>query len=141
MVVARLAKMHSETFRRRVNANPTNARLVRHDFQAWIAHYQLGAEAEGDLALALGEALANSVEHAYADSAPGVIEVDATCVDRHLHVTVRDHGLWRSPHDDTDRGRGLMLMRQLVDTVQVDTDGRGTLVAFDYHFRTRSSLT
>ncbi len=141
IVAARLVKTHSDSFRRRFNANATNARLVRHDFQDWVAHYELGTEAQGDLTLAMGEALANSVEHAYAGGATGVVEVEAVLTDGLVHLAVRDHGLWRAPHDDPDRGRGLMLMRRLVDDVRVDTDGRGTVVTLEYRLRSRSSLS
>jgi serine/threonine-protein kinase RsbW len=139
-VAARLVKTHSDTFRRRFNANATTARLVRHDFQEWVAHYDLGVDSAGDLALAFGEALANSVEHAYAGAAPGIIDAEGVCADGLLRLTVRDHGRWRSPHDDRHRGRGLMLMLRLVDNVEVDTDGRGTVVTLEYRLRTRSSL-
>ncbi len=138
-MAARLTRTHSDTFRRRVNADATNARLVRHDFQEWIAHYELGPEIEGDLALALGEALANSVEHAYAGGRAGIVEVEGVSAAGLLRLRVRDHGLWRAPHDDVNRGRGLTLMRRLVDNVQVDTDGRGTVVVLEHHLRTRST--
>ena len=37
-------------------------------------------------------------------------------VDGVLTVTVRDEGTWRPPdRDPGDRGRGLLIMRQLVD--------------------------
>ncbi len=142
VVVARLVKTHSDQFRRRVSANAANARVVRHDFQSWIAHYELGGEAAGDLAIALGEALANGVEHAYAGMPPGILEVEATYADGLLHVSVRDHGAWRAPQEEpTDRGRGLNLMRQLVDDVRVRSDARGTVVELDYHFPSRSNRT
>jgi len=34
-----------------------------------------------------------------------------------------------------------MLMRRLVDNVEVDTDGRGTVVTLEFRLRTRSPLT
>jgi PAS domain S-box-containing protein len=140
VVAARLVKTHSDTFRRRFNANATTARLVRHDLQEWVAHYELGDDAAGDLALAFGEALANSVEHAYNGAAPGIIDAEGVFADDLFRVTVRDHGRWRAPHEDRHRGRGLMLMRRLVDNVEVDTDGRGTVVVLEYRLRSRSSL-
>jgi PAS domain S-box-containing protein len=140
VVAARLVKTHSDTFHRRFHAAGSNARHVRHDFQDWLAYYELGTEAEADLALAIGEALANSVEHAYSSGAPGIVDVDGVLTDGLLRLVVRDHGLWRAPHDDPHRGRGMMLMRRLVDEVRVDTDGRGTAVTLEYRLRTRNPV-
>src|SRR3712207_7218278 len=40
-------------------------------------------------------------------------------VDGVLTVTVRDEGAWRAPdRDPGDRGRGLLIMRQMVDRVR-----------------------
>jgi PAS domain S-box-containing protein len=139
IVVARLMKTRSDRFRKRIKAGATDARLARHDFQDWISNYELGDEAQSDLALAIGEALANAVEHAYFDSEAGVIEVDGVYSDGSLRITVRDHGLWRAPHNDPVRGRGLMLMRRLVDDVRVDTDQSGTSVVLEYRVRARNA--
>ena len=47
-------------------------------------------------------------------------------VDGVLTVTVRDEGAWRPPdRDPGDRGRGLLIMRQLVDTVVLEEEARG----------------
>ena len=79
-----------------------------------------------DIALALGEACANVIQHAYGGG-EGHIEVDLAMVDGDVEVTVRDTGRWRSisPHGG---GRGLDLMRGLMDTVEVDTGPDGTVV-------------
>jgi len=46
-----------------------------------------------------------------------------------LTVTIRDEGTWRPPdRDPGDRGRGLLIMRQLVDTVTLDERDRGTTI-------------
>src|SRR5204862_51936 len=72
------------------------------------------------------EACANVIQHAYGGG-EGHIEVDLAMVDGDVEVTVRDTGRWRSisPHGG---GRGLDLMRGLMDTVEVDTGPDGTVV-------------
>jgi anti-sigma regulatory factor (Ser/Thr protein kinase) len=40
---------------------------------------------------------------------------------------VRDHGVWRSPREG-DHGRGISLMRALMDTVDVLATPEGTTV-------------
>jgi anti-anti-sigma factor len=52
-----------------------------------------------------------------------------------LTVTVRDEGTWRPPdRDPGDRGRGLLIMRQLVDGVTLDESG-GTTVTLRMRLR------
>ena len=42
-------------------------------------------------------------------------------------ITVRDFGGWREPRG-SDRGRGLPLMKALMDSVEVDPSSDGTTV-------------
>src|SRR6185437_13441731 len=79
-----------------------------------------------DIGVACQEACANAVEHAYA---PGdeAFEVDARLRGRTVEVTVRDRGRWREQRD-VGRGRGLQIMRELMDDVEVRHDDDGTTV-------------
>jgi PAS domain S-box-containing protein len=139
VLAVRLVNRHADQFDRQISADATSARGLRHQFGDWIADYHLGSEVESDLGLALGEALANAVEHAYAVREPGTIEVHAANSDGDLRVSVRDYGRWRPPHDDPTRGRGFALMRQLVDDVTINTAANGTTVELRYRVRTRSA--
>ena len=57
-------------------------------------------------------------------------------VDGVLTVAVRDEGTWRPPdRDPGDRGRGLLIMRQLVDTVVLEEEDRGTTVTLSLRLR------
>ena len=40
---------------------------------------------------------------------------------------MRDYGAWRQPRED-DQGRGLLLMRALMDDVEVTPSAEGTVV-------------
>jgi anti-sigma regulatory factor (Ser/Thr protein kinase) len=42
-------------------------------------------------------------------------------------VDVRDSGLWREPRR-TDRGRGLEIVKGLMDEVELDSDRTGTRI-------------
>jgi serine phosphatase RsbU (regulator of sigma subunit)/GAF domain-containing protein/anti-sigma regulatory factor (Ser/Thr protein kinase) len=85
------------------------------------------------LVLAVGEACANAIEHAYVDAAPGLIEV---AVDQHasgmLAVTVRDFGRWRPEARDepASRGRGLAIMRSLTTDFAYESAAHGATVKF-----------
>jgi anti-anti-sigma factor len=88
---------------------------------------------------AVGGAYATSAEHADRDGDQGPMHVTAAVdLDGILTVTVRDEGTWRPPdRDPGDRGRGLLIMRQLVDGVTLEEEN-GTTVTLS--MRVRSSL-
>jgi anti-anti-sigma factor len=62
-------------------------------------------------------------------------------VDGVLTVSVRDEGTWRPPdRDPGDRGRGLLIMRQLVDGVVLEEAERGTTVTLSLRLRRSPAL-
>jgi anti-sigma regulatory factor (Ser/Thr protein kinase) len=73
----------------------------------------------------VSEAGNNAVEHAY-DGGQGSIRVTAEVQSDWLEVVVEDRGRWRNPEPSQDRGRGLLLIRRLMDSSEVITDNRGT---------------
>jgi anti-sigma regulatory factor (Ser/Thr protein kinase) len=82
-----------------------------------------------DVVVAVHEAAANVVEHAYR-SGSGTLRVDARADRERLVVSVRDQGRWRPPVPSEERGRGILLIRELMDdvTVQRGDDSHGTTV-------------
>ena len=82
-----------------------------------------------DVTVACQEACANAVEHAYR---PGRRELRARRPRRRgrIRISVRDHGQWREPRG-TNRGRGLVLMRALMESVEVEHTDDGTLVVLE----------
>ncbi len=93
----------------------------------------LGAEHEAleDAELALTEACANAVEHAYPDG-DGIVEVSLESTDRDLVVSVRDFGRGMDsaagePRSSA-RGYGLVMIDGIARDVQIRGDG-GTEVA------------
>jgi anti-sigma regulatory factor (Ser/Thr protein kinase) len=139
LLVARLLDQNQDQFERQISADTSSARLLRHQFGQWIAGSQLGSTVESDLGLALGEALANVVEHAYALQQPGTIDVHAVITKSNLRIRVRDYGRWQQPQHDPTRGRGFALMRRLVDDVTIDTTAHGTTFELCYRIRARSA--
>jgi anti-sigma regulatory factor (Ser/Thr protein kinase) len=55
----------------------------------------------------------------------GTLGVDARQVDGVVRVTVSDQGRWRAPLD-RGGGRGLTIVRAVVDTLSIDSDEEGT---------------
>jgi anti-sigma regulatory factor (Ser/Thr protein kinase) len=117
----------SASLRTRLPADVESIPLMRRLLGRWL--HEAGAtqsEAE-DLALAASEACANAIEHAYGP-APGILEVSASrTAGGEALVAIRDFGSWRQPRG-ANRGRGLLLMEGLTDSVEVVRGNEGTTV-------------
>jgi serine phosphatase RsbU (regulator of sigma subunit)/anti-sigma regulatory factor (Ser/Thr protein kinase) len=101
--------------------------LMRRMLGRWLVDAGATRADVDDLSLAAAEACANSIEHAYG-LVSGVVEVRARKADEDaITVTVRDFGGWRPPRG-TNRGRGLVLMEGLTDSVEVTRRDDGTIV-------------
>ena len=82
-----------------------------------------------DVVLACDEAATNAVEHAYRGQPEGVVDVEATLESDVVSVDIRDTGRWRVPEGaDHTRGRGLTIMRAVMDDVDVVRGPGGTTV-------------
>jgi serine/threonine-protein kinase RsbW len=79
------------------------------------------------VALAVTEAVANAVVHAYRDGDPGLVYVAASLDDGALAVIISDDGEGMTPRTDSPGiGLGLALIANLADTMQIEHDGGGT---------------
>ena len=118
-------------------ATPSVLPGVRRRLGSWLSGLGMGEQDRVGVMVAVGEACANAAEHAYRGTEAGPMSVSAAVdVDGVLTVTVRDEGSWRPPdRDPGDRGRGLLIMRQLVDTVTFDEQERGTTVTMSVRLR------
>jgi anti-anti-sigma factor len=118
-------------------ADPAALPGVRRRLNSWLTALGMGEQDRVGVMVAVGEACANAAEHAYRGSEPGPMSVTARVdVDGVLTVTVRDEGTWRPPdRDPGDRGRGLLIMRQLVDGVVLEEEEKGTTVTLSLRLR------
>jgi serine phosphatase RsbU (regulator of sigma subunit)/anti-sigma regulatory factor (Ser/Thr protein kinase) len=117
----------------RLPADPRTLAHVRRMLRRWLI--ERGA-AEGDVAevtIAVSEACANAIEHAYSPS-PASFELDAFGDNGEVTVAVRDRGRWRPPRG-TNRGRGLSIMVAAMDDVQIDRTETGTEVVMRRRLR------
>jgi serine phosphatase RsbU (regulator of sigma subunit)/anti-sigma regulatory factor (Ser/Thr protein kinase) len=119
-----------------LTAAPSALPAIRRRLGAWLTALGMGEQDRVGVMVAVGEACANAVEHAYRGAEPGPLAVTAAVdVDGLLTVTVRDEGTWQPPERDPgDRGRGLLIMRQLVDGVSL-VEGDGTTVRMTVRLR------
>jgi serine phosphatase RsbU (regulator of sigma subunit)/anti-sigma regulatory factor (Ser/Thr protein kinase) len=105
---------------------PESLASMRGLLRRWLHHAE-GTEQEiAEITTACGEAATNAIEHA-GSAGRTPFEVAGRLQGRRVEITVQDRGVWRNPRDD-DQGRGLSLMRALMDEVQVDPGPQGTTV-------------
>jgi len=79
-----------------------------------------------DIALSTSEAAANAIEHAYGGR-EATFTVRCERNGKQVTIAVRDNGRWRTTRPPGG-GRGLEIMRALLDSVEVDSDEEGTTV-------------
>ncbi len=114
-------------FAMRLDDSPEGLRPMRHRLHAWLDLRRCSADDADAVVLAVNEAAANAIEHGYHD-ANGPVEVAGDMVDGALRISILDHGNWRTGHPDPTRGRGLPLMRTLMDDVEIERLDPGTRI-------------
>ena len=72
------------------------------------------------------EAATNAIEHSGA-SGSSALELSGRLEGRMVELSLRDRGAWRTPREG-ERGRGMALMRGLMDRVEVTATPQGTTV-------------
>jgi serine phosphatase RsbU (regulator of sigma subunit)/anti-sigma regulatory factor (Ser/Thr protein kinase) len=116
----------SEPLELTLPADPATLLRLRRTLKGWLKHAGANAEESHDIVLATCEAAANAIEHAYGPGEAS-FELDVRMSNGDVTVAVRDHGRWRPPRNPR-RGRGLPVMRELMDDVEVDSSAEGTNV-------------
>jgi len=122
-----------------VAADPTSLASVRRAVDDWARRLGVPDDDRALLVLAASEAAANSVEHAYADTArdvPGDVRVRARLDGTELRLEVADDGRWRTPSSDPgDRGRGLAMIAAGGGRLTIDRSADGTTTRVDLDAR------
>jgi serine/threonine-protein kinase RsbW len=110
-------------------ARPEVASPMRHAVAAFLAAAGCtDREAQDDILTAVGEALANAVEHAYAGVEESEVELFARLEDAQtLAVDVFDRGRFIERAPRPGRGFGLRIVEAIAKSVTVDI-GNGTHV-------------
>jgi PAS domain S-box-containing protein len=114
----------SESFHVQLPAEPDALAAMRALLRRWLRPVDATDQELTELLTACGEAATNAIEH----SGAGVpFEVSGQLEGQRVEVTVQDRGSWREPREG-DHGRGLSLMRALMDSVDVIPSPEGTTV-------------
>jgi anti-sigma regulatory factor (Ser/Thr protein kinase) len=98
---------------------------MRHRLRAWLTRRGFDDDEASEILLAVSEACNNAIEHAY-DGALGAVRVAAEAKAGWVEVVVEDRGRWRDVEPNEDRGRGMLLIRRLMDSAEFTSDHRGT---------------
>jgi serine phosphatase RsbU (regulator of sigma subunit)/anti-sigma regulatory factor (Ser/Thr protein kinase)/anti-anti-sigma regulatory factor len=106
---------------------PDPLQSVRTALRAWLDEFALSADDVEALLLATTELVANVVEHAYLGATAKPVRVKARLErDSRMVLEVIDRGSWKLPVITKQRGRGLALVRLLVDELQIEQSPHGT---------------
>jgi anti-sigma regulatory factor (Ser/Thr protein kinase) len=121
----------SLTLQEQLPATVESVAAARSAVRRFASHLEVDVDG---MVLAVSEAVANVVSHAYDVDAPGVIELAATASPYEVAVVVRDHGRGlRGGKRSAGAGYGIEIIRRLAQHVALDDSGRG--VALTMRFR------
>jgi anti-sigma regulatory factor (Ser/Thr protein kinase) len=107
-------------------AIPSSLAQIRGALRRWLLGVEATEAALHDMLVAVGQATANAVEHAYGPGG-GTIAISVELDGADVVVRVADNGQWREPRG-YGRGRGTLIMETTTDHFRVDRGPAGTEV-------------
>jgi anti-sigma regulatory factor (Ser/Thr protein kinase) len=110
----------------RLEARPELGARVRKCLRAWLQAQGATRDEIVEVQTAVSEAFANAVEHPCGRSLDR-IDVEGWVVDQTVTLRVRDYGSWQ-PERLRPGGNGFLLMRGLMDAIEVDRWPDGTAI-------------
>jgi serine phosphatase RsbU (regulator of sigma subunit)/anti-sigma regulatory factor (Ser/Thr protein kinase) len=113
-----------------VPAVPSSLATVRRAVTRWLSESDADEAEAYEILVAVGEATSNAVEHAYGPGGASTVRLECVREGDLVTVVVADDGRWREARG-RDRGRGLGMMRGLMDDVEVETGDDGTRVRLE----------
>lgn len=139
--------VRGQTLKVRIPPNARFGRGVRREVLSFAGRFEIGHDELEEFIFAVGEALANAIEHSRSSD---VIEVRCQVEDDKILATIVDSGAGFSsdavpnvslPDAFAERGRGLPIMRRCTDIFALHSvPGRGTAVVLGRYFRNNSKL-
>jgi anti-sigma regulatory factor (Ser/Thr protein kinase) len=121
----------SLTLHEQLPATVESVAAARHTVRRFAS--ELEVDVDG-IVLAVSEAVANVVSHAYDADAPGVVELAATASPYEVAVVVRDHGRGLGgDRPSAGAGYGIEIIRRLAQHVALEDSKRG--LALTMRFR------
>jgi PAS domain S-box-containing protein len=126
VLAVRTVPMSTERLHLDLPTNPKSLATLRRTLGRWLESLGATRMESNDIQVSCHEACSNAMEHAYRFR-EATIDVDGTFDGEEVVLTITDKGSWREKRD-SDRGRGLDLIRALMDDVAVEPGEGGTTV-------------
>ena len=125
------------TLQQELPATVESVSEARHAVRRFAA--ELDVDLDG-VTLAVSEAVANVVTHAYEADAGGVIELSGTATPYEVRIIVRDrgHGI-AAARPSTGAGFGIGIIRRLAEHVSLDDSPSGVVLTMRFRRGGRSS--
>jgi anti-sigma regulatory factor (Ser/Thr protein kinase) len=127
----------ADRFRVDFPSAPEALSSMRGLMRRWLRYVGADDQELAEIVTGCGEAATNAIEHAGAGG-EAEFEVSGQVEGPAVRITIRDYGAWRAPREG-DQGRGLSLMRALMDTVEVTPTPEGTTVRLERTLKTTDS--
>jgi anti-sigma regulatory factor (Ser/Thr protein kinase) len=124
----------------RLPAEPSQLAPLRSRLRELMDQEMIAVADRERIMLALGEACANVVKHAYDPQQQGEMRVTISREDHALLAVVADQGRWRSPRLESDCGRGTLIMRELSNSFDRTHVASGTSVSLRFDLDTDQEL-
>ena len=99
---------------------------LRRELKAWLTSVQVVGDVTDEIILATHEAAANAIEHARMGTE---VTVRGVRDESKVLIVVANSGAWIAPRSlDEMRGRGLILMKQLMSDLEIQVKSQRTVV-------------
>ncbi|MFI5841849.1 SpoIIE family protein phosphatase [Catenuloplanes sp. NPDC051500] len=110
-------------------ADATRLAPIRSTLRGWLDRSGVDTGTAQNVLVAAGEACANAIEHGHRQ-VRGLIRLSALVTAHDVRLVITDTGNWRAPRpaETPHRGRGLILIRALMNEVTITTGTTGTVV-------------
>jgi anti-sigma regulatory factor (Ser/Thr protein kinase) len=113
------------------SAIPISATLAREALRQFTEEVATNGDRRFDLITAVGEAVANAIEHGDHETG-SVFELEARTDADSLVVDVRSRGHWRPFTPSYERGRGIPIMRSYADSFEIASTQEETRVTLGF---------
>jgi PAS domain S-box-containing protein len=133
--VALLLYRHPAPLEMTFPAESSQLAPVRKALRTWLERCQLPPQTAQNVLVAVGEACANAIEHGHRHTPGDPVRLRAETYVNDLRLVIADTGQWKTPQPEANahRGRGMTLMKAMMQQVTVTSDAAGTTV----HMHTR----
>jgi anti-sigma regulatory factor (Ser/Thr protein kinase) len=126
VLTVRTVPLSAERLHIDLPTSPKALGTLRRTVGRWLEPLGASMVESNDIQVSCHEACSNAMEHGYRFR-EATISVDGEFDGTDVRLTITDEGSWREKRD-SDRGRGLDLIRALMDEVDVEPGETGTVV-------------